>query len=957
MATAARRIGKKKPARRTKRGDSAAAKLAVALRERDEAIERQTATAEILKVISSSPTDLQPVLQAVAQRAAKLSGVKHSSVFLADGGVLRRVASSGVVSGSLEMPIRRTLVNGRAFIDRRAVHVADVVPLLDSEYPDARDNQRTLGFRSLLAVPLLRDGKAIGTINCWRPEVRPFSKEEIALLQTFADQAVIAIENVRLFTETKEALEQQAATAEILKVIASSPTDAQPVFKVIVESAVRLCGARFGRVYRYDGSMIHMVASQGLSTPALGQVQRVYPRPAAQDTTVGQAILGLRARFVHDIQRDQTVPPLSREMIEALGTRSQVTMPMLRAGGPIGAIVMGWDEPDGFTDKQVALLQTFADQAVIAIENVRLFTETKEALEQQTATAEILKVIASSPTDAQPVFKVIVESAVQLCGARFGRVYRYDGTTIDMVASSGLSARGLDQVQRVFPRPAAQDTVAGQAILDRSPRFIHDVQHDQTVPPLSRQMIDALGTRSQVTMPMLRAGRPIGAITMGWDEPHGFQDKQVALLRIFADQAVIAIENVRLFNETREALERQTATAEILRVISSSPTDVQPVFDAIAQGGLRLFEVAHVGVTLRDGDTILSKATAGSADPRGEFRIPLDRNSTAGRAMLDGALVHIPDTEAADAPSFARESGRIVGFRAIAAAPMVRKGGAIGSVHMMRKTAGGFSAAQLGLLKTFADQAVIAIENVRLFREIQEKSAQLEVANQHKSEFLANMSHELRTPLNAIIGFSEVLSERMFGEVNEKQAEYLKDIHESGKHLLSLINDILDLSKIEAGRMELELSSFHLPTALSNAVTLIRERAQRHSIALSVEVDQQLGELQADERKFKQIMLNLLSNAVKFTPDGGRVDVSAKQANGSLEVAVRDTGIGIAPEDQALVFDEFRQVGRDRMRKAEGTGLGLALTRRFVELHGGAIRLDSTPGQGSTFSFTLPLRP
>jgi signal transduction histidine kinase len=288
---------------------------------------------------------------------------------------------------------------------------------------------------------------------------------------------------------------------------------------------------------------------------------------------------------------------------------------------------------------------------------------------------------------------------------------------------------------------------------------------------------------------------------------------------------------------------------------------------------------------------------------------------------------------------------------------MLRDGEAIGLIALIKgEQVDPFTEKQMEVVTTFADQAVIAIENARLFQEIQEKTRQLEVANKHKSEFLANMSHELRTPLNAIIGFSEVLMEKMFGEVNEKQADYLKDIHESGRHLLSLINDILDLSKIEAGRMELELSTFHLPTAISNAMTLVRERAQRHGIQLGSELDPALGELNADERKVKQILLNLLSNAVKFTPDGGRVHVSAAQVNGAVEVSVRDTGIGIAPEDQAVVFEEFRQVGRDRMRTAEGTGLGLALTRRFVELHGGAIRLDSTPGQGSTFSFTLPLR-
>jgi signal transduction histidine kinase len=280
----------------------------------------------------------------------------------------------------------------------------------------------------------------------------------------------------------------------------------------------------------------------------------------------------------------------------------------------------------------------------------------------------------------------------------------------------------------------------------------------------------------------------------------------------------------------------------------------------------------------------------------------------------------------------------------------------VGAIWVGRPFEGAFTDKQIALLKTFADQAVIAIQNARLFREIQEKSAQLEVANKHKSDFLANMSHELRTPLNAIIGFSEVLSERMFGELNEKQAEYLKDIHESGRHLLSLINDILDLSKIEAGRMELEVSTFHLPTAISNAMTLVRERAQRHGIQLELDVDERLGEFTGDERKFKQIMLNLLSNAVKFTPDGGRVAVSARNGADNVEIAVKDTGIGIAPEDQAAVFEEFRQVGRDRLRKAEGTGLGLSLTKRFVELHGGAIRLQSGPGKGSTFTVSLPVR-
>ena len=272
-----------------------------------------------------------------------------------------------------------------------------------------------------------------------------------------------------------------------------------------------------------------------------------------------------------------------------------------------------------------------------------------------------------------------------------------------------------------------------------------------------------------------------------------------------------------------------------------------------------------------------------------------------------------------------------------------------------RKAPGDFSPETIDLLNTFATQSALAIQNARLFREIEDKSAQLEVATQHKSEFLANMSHELRTPLNAVIGFSEVLLERMFGDLNPKQDEYLQDILSSGRHLLSLINDILDLSKIEAGRMELELTTFDLPVALDNALTLVRERATRHGIRLDLAVDDRVGAVVGDERKIKQVILNLLSNAVKFTPEGGRVTVRALPAGDAVEVAVSDTGIGIAPEDREAIFEEFRQVGSDYARKREGTGLGLTLARKFVELHGGTIRVESEVGRGSTFTVALPV--
>jgi signal transduction histidine kinase len=401
--------------------------------------------------------------------------------------------------------------------------------------------------------------------------------------------------------------------------------------------------------------------------------------------------------------------------------------------------------------------------------------------------------------------------------------------------------------------------------------------------------------------------------------------------------------------ELTESLEQQTATAEILRVISSSPTDIQPVLDAVAEAAARLCAAQDCVIRILEGEVHTAVSHYGSITP-GNASV-LRHDSTVGRALLERRTVQVADVQA-EFPNNAQYAK--LNIRTMLASPLLREGEPIGAIVLRHSEVSPFTDKQIKLLETFGDQAVIAIENVRLFNEIQEKSRQLEIANRHKSEFLAGMSHELRTPLNAVIGFSEVLAEQMFGEVNEKQAEYLNDIHSSGTHLLSLINDILDLSKIEAGKMDLELSRFDLGEALENSMTLIRERASKNNVNLALERAGAVGEWVADERKFKQIMLNLLSNAVKFTPHGGLVSVRAQRFDSRIEIAVSDTGIGIKPEDQQLVFEEFRQASGDHLKKSEGTGLGLALTRRFVELHGGAITLQSEVGKGSTFTFTLP---
>jgi signal transduction histidine kinase len=586
--------------------------------------------------------------------------------------------------------------------------------------------------------------------------------------------------------------------------------------------------------------------------------------------------------------------------------------------------------------------------------------ELRESLEQQTATAEILSVVSSSPTDAQPVFDAIAASCARLFGNVNATLRLVRGDRSELVAST---SPGLERVFD-FPVPLDDDGLspASRAIFRREVVHLADSFAAEWVSAKFKQRAEQRNFRAIVVAPMLREGKSIGTITISKAAPGLFSDKQVSMLKTFADQAVIAIENVRLFKELQarnaevtESLEQQTAIAEILKVISSSPTDVTPVLEAVTHRAAQLCDAPDARLYLVEQDALRYVGGFGGLDSARPV-VPLTLDNVTGRAVLTQSTVQVEDLAAAfDEFPEARVPQQLFGHRTTLAVPLLRDNKAFGGLLLRRKEVRPFTAKQMELVRTLADQASIAIENARLFNEAQKKSRELEIANRHKSEFLANMSHELRTPLNSIIGFSEALDERYFGELNAKQAEYVNDINGSGKHLLSLINDILDLSKIEAGRMELDLAEFDVPSALNNSITLVKERAQRHGVRLKLDAAPDLGVIQADERMFKQIMLNLLSNAVKFTPAGGSIAVGSRRCNGALEVSVKDSGVGIAAANQQTIFEEFRQVGCDVTRKTEGSGLGLALTKRFIELHGGAIRVESALGQGAIFTFTLPV--
>ena len=990
------------------------------LAELRESLQQQTATADVLKVISRSTFDLQTVLNTLVESAGRLCAADNGVIFQRDGDLYRLAASYGfspeVKRFAAENPLQpdRGSATGRAALEGRPIHIPDV--LADPEYR-ATGHQGIAGYRTSLAVPFVREGTTIGAFVLTRAKMNPFTEKQIELVTTFAAQAAIAIENVRLFEaeqqrtrELTELLEQQTATSEVLQVISSSPGDLQPVFTTILENAARICEANFGNVYLWDGDAFHLVAAHNTPGAFADTRKRAPFRPNAGHPfrSLADTKQSFHVADIMTLPIYQEGDPQIAEAVELGKMRTCLGVPMLKDDKLIGAVLVFRQEVRPFTANQIALITNFAAQAVIAIENTRLLTELRESLEQQTATSDVLGVISSSPGDLAPVFTAMLENGVRICDATFGNIYSWDGELLHPLAAYNTPS-ALAEARKQRPLAADTDSPYGRMVSTKAIVHVHDIRTLKDYVerrPAAVAAAELGGVRTLLLVPMLKDDGLIGSFTVYRQEVRPFTHKQIELVTNFAAQGVIAIENARLLTELRtrtDELGRSVGELRALGEVSqavNSTLDLQTVLETIVAKAVQLSNTDAGAIYVFDDMPREFHLRATYAMDQALIDALSKQHIGVDETNVTLVLAQREPTQIVDlskeAPNEINEITLRAGYRARLTAPLFRGNEIVGLLVVRRRTPGVFPQNTVDLIKTFAAQSVLAIQNARLFenietrtRELTKSLADLRTAQDRlvQTEKLASLgqltagiAHEIKNPLNFVNNFSAVsielidelreafggvhLDSKLRAEISEI-ADTLRDnldkVVQHGKRANSIVKNMLPHSRQGSGDHRAVVINALVEESLNLAYHGARAEKEGFNITLERSFDPAAGEVDLFPQEITRVLLNLISNGFyaatkrKAETNGSDYEptltAATKNLGDKVEIRIRDNGTGISPEVKEKLFNPFFTT----KPAGEGTGLGLSISHDvIVKQHGGSIEVDTQPSAFTEFRIILP---